>query len=172
MMKKYTIGLSLICSVLVTSCLKEKGKQEYFLTLTFTNGEQVKNAKIIFEKPKNYDDMDNKSFFKDNKDIFILRKTGNIGSTYNYIPTDLLCYKTKEKKVIAENKVDLYLHNSAFTGTSSALLLGVLKFDGDYKRFGRKITVEEGTFSFEWYNAEDVGKQDTILTGTWSLKRD
>lgn len=172
MMKNSTIGLLLFCLFFLIGCFKENGKKKYTLTLTFANGEQIVNEMVIFEKPKNYKESYNKTFYKDNKDIFVLRETGAQGPANNFIQTDILCYMTKEKKVIAENDADVYLHNSSYTGVSSAAMSGILKFNGTYKRFGRKITVDDGTFTFEWYNAEDVGKQDTTLTGTWSLKRE
>ena len=106
-MKNYTIGLLLFCFLLLSGCFKENGKKKYTLTLTFANGEQIVNEMVIFEKPKNYKESYNKTFYKDNKDIFVLRESGAQGTANNFIQTDLLCYMTKEKKVIAENDADV-----------------------------------------------------------------
>lgn len=80
--------------------------------------------------------------------------------------------KLDDKKLTTNTTITLRLFNSQITGASETNMLGSLTCNATYKRFGRKITVEDGTFTFEWYNAEDVGKQDTTLTGTWTLKRE
>ena len=165
----------LFCLVLLMclfGCLKENGKHEYLFTFTFSNGEQIKTSIIIREKPKKYNDNSDKVYWRNNKDLLAIVPIDPANETRNEFNDNFLMIKLDDKTLISNTTMSFHLFDSQITGASESSLLGSLNCSGDYKRFGRKITVEEGTFSFEWYNAEDIGKQDTILTGTWSLKRD
>ncbi len=163
----------LILFVFISGCRKENAKHDYIYSLTFSNGEQVQMEVTIREKPKAYTDKSDKTFWKNNKDYIAIVYGNPVDGTINrIIGSSLMMIKTEDKKLITNAKSYIRLSNSSFTGVSDFEMLGSFTSSGEYKRFGRRITVEAGTFSFEWNNAEEVGKNDTILTGTWTLKRD
>jgi len=162
--------LMLFVAVVNSSCFKENGKKEYELEFKFSNGELVSTKGNIYEKPKkNYPDGDFNQFYKDNKKCIGFHKTGN--NSANTFDGEFLALLTKEDKMISSENSSFVLYNSSLTGNSSTVLIGALHCIGDYKSPFRKFTVDSGTFTFEWSNAEDFGLQDTVLTGTWSLKR-
>lgn len=162
--------LLLIC---LSNCQKENAKHVYIYSLNFSNGEKVQTRVTIREKPKGYNDKTDKYFWRHNRDYIALVFGDPVSGTMNRVEnTSMLMIKTEEKTLITNSKSYIRLFGSSFTGADDFEMLGSFTCSGSYHPFGRKIEVEDGRFSFEWNNAEDVGKNDTILTGTWTLKRE
>jgi hypothetical protein len=157
----------------LSNCQKENAKHVYIYSLNFSNGEKVQMRVTIREKVKSYTDKADRTFWRNNKDYISLVFGEQVSGTMNRVGnTSMLMIKTEEKTLITNAKSYIRFFGSSFTGVADFEMLGSFTCSGSYQPFGRKIEVEDGSFSFEWNNAEYVGKNDTILTGTWTLKRE
>lgn len=152
----------------LSACTKEVARRHYLLKLNFDNGIKHESDGRIFEKDKEYKkkhtyDID------DHVDMGIYPD-----AIYFYANDGIQVYlfKTKEEKLVGT--ITQLLHvtgGSSVLGNDTGNLIGNLELQGAYKSPWRKITVKNGTFTFQWSNAEDFGLTDTTLTGTWTLKR-
>jgi hypothetical protein len=160
----------LVLSLSLFGCTKEVARKFYILQLHFDNGMEHESEGRIFEKDKVYKSDDP----EDIDNSVTMHYLPNSIKYFSKNELTIILFKTKEKQLVgATNSVEsLTVKNaSAIIGLESSKLEGILELEGSYKSPFRKITVENGTFSFTWSNAEDYGLQDTVLTGTWSLKR-
>lgn len=160
----FRIVLFVMISVLF-ACKKENAKKEYEMYLHFDSDDHWKSFGRIFEKDKDYGDYEEeladtefKKSWKKNQLYFSCFDGMNM---------------LKYTKVFGGNgsikeSISTPVH---FAGDQSGYFEGSLVLEGAYTQKGRAYTVESGTFQFYWSNAEDFGMQDTIMKGTWSLKR-
>ena len=66
----------------------------------------------------------------------------------------------------------LTISNCGFANGQDIVTEGSIALEGKYKSPFRKFKVEEGTFTLHWGNADVYGITDSLITGTWTLKRE
>jgi hypothetical protein len=152
----------------ISSCTKEVARKHYLLKLHFNNGMEHESDGVIYEKDKTYKSKS----VEDIGDHVAMKYYPECIWFSDYDQIDMKLFKTKEDKLVGTTTQTILVSNASnVIGIESEKLFGSLELEGAYKSPFRKITVDNGTFSFTWSNAEDFGMQDTVLTGTWSLKR-
>jgi hypothetical protein len=81
--------------------------------------------------------------------------------------------KMNDKRVVSSGYLIIEKSISThFANEQNGSYYGEVYFEGEYTQKGRAYTIENGSFEFYWRNAEEFGMNDTILKGTWSLKRE
>ena len=158
--------LILLLTIFLFSCKKENAKVDYEILFTFSSGEQIKETGRIYEKPKNYSLSDNYEL----PTKYLMKRLKNILYFRNK-ETRLDLIKTDEQKIVGSNSIKLYFPKASFANQQAADCEGGINMEGDYNQKSRKYSVENGTFEYYWHNTEVYGKNDTILTGAWTLKR-
>lgn len=161
---KFRIVLFVMMSVLL-ACNKENAKKEYEMYLHFESNDHWKSYGRIFEKKKDYGDYEEeladtefKKSWKKNQ-LYFSCFDGMIMLKYNNVFGG---------NGTVNEMIQSPVH---FAADQTGNFQGSLVLEGAYSQKKRAYTVESGTFQFYWSNAEDFGLQDTVLTGTWSLKR-
>lgn len=150
---------------LLGSCHKENAKKEYEMVLFFETGDIWKSDGRIFEKNKKYrkyeNDLKNTYF----NDFWI--KNHLFSSCF-----DGLDFVKYDERFGGHGMIKQQIESPVtFANNQTGYFEGTLVFEGNYTQKGRAYTVETGTFQFYWSNAWAFGEFDTIINGTWSLKR-
>jgi hypothetical protein len=150
----------------VNACKKENAKHEYEMTLFFETGDVWRSTGRIFEKDKRYKKYEEE--LKSAKDYF---KIGS--SNLVYIDCfDGIGVLKYDKKLGGGGKINNLIDIPvSFANNQTGIFQGTITMEGFYTQKGRAYTVETGTFQFYWSNAWSFGEFDTIINGTWSLKR-
>lgn len=152
--------------LLLIACHKENAKHEYELVLSFETGDVWMSKGRIFEKDKRYKKYEDElkkaldNFQVGKKDQLFISCFDGVGLLkYN----DLLGGGGKVK--------NQFNSPVTFANNQTGEFIGQLTMEGSYSQHYREYKVENGTFQFYWSNAWAYGKQDTIIKGTWTLKR-
>jgi hypothetical protein len=146
-LKLVRISLFFLLIFVCYTCQKENGKNEYSLIFYYDNGiiEKYENT-LIYEQRRNHIDrygniVNNKSYTNG-----LLVDTGMGSRRFVFLKTDtdfLACCGSYYTKMVMGN-IEMY---------------------GKYKRKGRSIIVNDGTFTISW---KDSVQTNTLL-GTWTL---
>jgi hypothetical protein len=167
-----TITSILLSIFFVLSCRKEVARKYYLLTYTFSSGETITIRGRIFEKDKKYKEKDGDDIGQhltvNDPNAIIFGYTGDSDVGHQIYTM----FKTKEEKLTGTWIQVLDIPNCSFANNQMIKAKGSIAVVADYKSPYRKFKVENGTFTYKWANAEDYGMNDTILTGTWTLKRE
>lgn len=157
MIKKTGVfALMLFC---ISSCFKEVAKKKYNLVMTFETGDVYTISDFIYEKDKMYTvNGSEDEVMKGYTQNMILLGTRKF-------------YKTDNNYLVANLNDLLSLSNCGFANGQDIVTEGSIALEGKYKSPFRKFKVEEGTFTLHWGNAADYGMTDSLISGTWTLKR-
>lgn len=170
-MKGRTILFFLGFCLMISACKKEIGKKEYTMNFRFESGDEISLTGKIFEKYKKY-----KKYLNEIDGGYSLKLIDGVGlymKFYSFeVSNTTTALKMSDKKLICNDEWKLMFGNPiTFANNQSGLITGEIELEGTYTQKGRAYTVENGDFKFYWRNAEEFGMTDTILKGTWSLKR-
>lgn len=150
------------------ACTKEVAKKDYLMVLQFDNGIKSECLGRIYEKHKVYHQRNTNEI----GDMVSMKNYPNAIYFYSNDGIQVYLFKTKEEKLVGTVTQLIHITNGSSTlGVEAGNMIGNLEFEGDYKSPFRKITVNNGRFTFQWSNAADFGLTDTTLTGKWTLKR-
>lgn len=160
------ITILFCCLLTFFSCKKENGKNLYQLTYQFNSGDIFTETGVIYEKYKKNKkylapiDSWGQSIIKEETGLFLKFRSKMIALT------------TEDKKILINEEWNCASQNPVvFANNLIGGFYGEIYMEGSYIQKGRAYSVENGTFEFYWRNAEDFGMTDTILKGTWTLKR-
>ncbi len=165
------IIVCLLVLFVLSNCTKENGVKFYLLTYHFSTGDEVVLRGRIYEKPKLYKA---KKGDETGDHIPLLGKYDLIFGYTNSIEgvVKMSFNKTIEGQLYLIYFPSLDGSKLSFSNFQNNRLTGSMELIGNYKSPLKKITVSDGTFKFKWGNAELFGKNDSILTGTWTLQRE
>lgn len=168
------ICLTLFVFFVFNSCMKENAKHEYVFTMKFSNGDEISNQFLICEKLKHYN-IENAPLYNSMKSnpnlIYLVFQSGLNDKVRMY--QDITLIKTNDSLTREYINNFIRFTPSSILGNGTDIsAIGKLELKSTFKRRFRKIIVENGTFTYEWQNAEDYGQTDQTLTGTWTLKRE
>ena len=154
------IGFVILLLISFTSCFKEVAKKDYNLVLTFETGDVYIFTDVIYEKDKKYvvngsEDEVMKGYAK-NMIMF--------GNRHLFL--------TDNKYLVGRFNDQLTISNCGFANGQDIVTEGSIALEGKYKSPFRKFKVEEGAFTLHWGNATDYGMTDSLISGTWTLKRE
>lgn len=144
-----------------SSCLKENGKNSYSFDLLFNNGMSYSVESFLYEK-KVTDPEVNQGLPVGSIDKNVILVKTNFENTI--IEQSFFLFKIERRKLAGIS--DLYI-----TDNSLAFMYGIIELKGDYKKSGRKVSVDNGTFTFDCNEATDASLVGQQLKGTWTLKR-
>jgi len=161
-MKKFILTVFIL-----SACTKEVGKKPYVLAFNFSSGDSYKIKGRVFEKNKKYSESEtgvlDGDVMEGNKNAIVF---GNNSADFREI------FKTDNSLLTGTFPEVFDIANCIFANNQTVSTKGSLSLEGEYKSPFRKFKVESGTFTYKWANAEEYGMNDTILTGTWTLKRE
>lgn len=163
---KIYFGIILLGTIVLTGCHKENGKNDYLMNLNFESGDVFTDEGVIHEKYHFGNKYDGTPY---NNAL----KVGNGNVFYSTTFGERQFIKMDNNRLVnAGNmvlpKISTPLH---FANEQQGSCYGDIYLEGSYTQKGRAYTLENGTFEFYWRNAEVFGMTDTILKGTWTLKR-
>jgi hypothetical protein len=153
-----------ILIIFLTSCKKEIGKMEYILSFQFQSGSTIDLTGRIFEK-----DRKSKKYKDQIDDGYWMKEIEKKGLYLDFANDNTtMALKSPDNILICNDHWEFWKN---FPLIQSGHAEGDIYLEGSYTQKGRAYTVENGTFEFYWRNAEVFGMTDTILKGTWTLKR-
>lgn len=155
---------------LFNSCTKEIAKEPYTLSFKFNTGEQINVDCLVHEKPKKYESStaEWETKYSNFKKCILIYVEAQF---YTSGVWGMSLLKTEAKYLAGMTYFQAPVDNASFAAGQNIDISGVIDMYGSYDKKGRKYTVDEGTFTFQWTNAADYGETNKALNGTWTLKR-
>ncbi|MCO5259922.1 MAG: hypothetical protein M9916_07245 [Crocinitomicaceae bacterium] len=161
MKKILIIGL-----LILFGCGKENAKKEYVLSLHFDSGFVKEISCFLYEKGGKYS-TNSSDVHMSSIATYIYLRNDNLNE--ESIKLELVL--TEAKFIACLDRVWINCNNASFASGQNVRLYGLLEMYGKYERKGKKVIVNDGSFSIYWYNANDFGEQPQLLEGSWTLKR-
>lgn len=165
---KHIIYVIIVILPLLSGCYKERGKIDYQLTFTFSQGGYVNVKALLYEK-KNSKHTDG-----DSRQLLLNNPGSTIANlSFDNEEVDHVVFLNSNAAFYATIPVEqLIVSDKSFIpGVANPKIRGVFELEGTHKNKFRHYEVAAGQFRFYWTNAEEFGLEDQEYTGTWTMDK-